>query len=141
MKSIFIVLLIAAVGAYFYFSKKQKQKPFTSKELILGKWKVDSWVPTMKPGPLSKFKGTSTKADDSSMKNFDFEFRKDSLVIQTFDKAIRDTSHYAFADTKELLLWDRRDSVKSKFLIAKIDSNDMTLMDKDSIAFYFRRIK
>jgi hypothetical protein len=141
MKSIFIVLLIAAVGAgvYFYFSKKQQGNSYNSKELILGKWKMDSLVAAMKPVPLLKSNGNSTRADDSSMKNFEFEFRKDSLVIQTFDKAIRDTSHYAFADEKRLLVWHRRDSVKSKFLIANIDSDNMTLLDKDSAAFYFRR--
>jgi hypothetical protein len=44
MKNVFIVLLIAAIGAgaYFYFSKKQKTYPANSKKLILGKWKLDS---------------------------------------------------------------------------------------------------
>jgi hypothetical protein len=44
MKNVFIVLLIAAVGAgvYFYFSNKQKTSTFNSEQLIIGKWKIDS---------------------------------------------------------------------------------------------------
>lgn len=143
MKNVIIVLLIAVLGTgvYFYLSKKQKSHSANSKELIVGKWKLDSLVIAKRPGSSSKSNESFMPLVDSSMSNFEFEFRKDSLILQTLDKKVQDTSHYEFADTKELLIWTHTDTAKAKFLIAKLDSTQLTLKDSDSAVFYFQRIK
>jgi hypothetical protein len=143
MKNVIIVLLIAVLGAgiYYYLSKKQNSHSANSKELIVGKWKIDSLVIAKRPGSSSISNQGFMPLVDSSMRNFEFEFRKDSLIFQTLDKKIWDTSHYAFADIKELLIWTHTDTTKAKFYIAKLDSTQLTLKDSDSAVFYFQRIK
>lgn len=140
MKNVLIVLLVAAIGAgvYFYFSKKQQASPPVSRELILGKWKIDSLV----------FKKDSSKAGnlfshlfDSSLHKYEVEFRKDSLVLQTNDERVEDTSHYELADGSTLLISHNNGDDKEKFNISKLDSSVMIANDKDSTVFYFRRIK
>ncbi|MFI5187693.1 MAG: hypothetical protein ACHQF0_13260 [Chitinophagales bacterium] len=144
MKKIFIVLLIAAigVGVYFYLSQKQNVSTPNSTELIIGKWKVDSLVtPNPADSSLKTRTGWIHAFFDTSLDKYDFEFRKDSLIIQTQDQKIQDTSHYEFTDDKDLLIWSNGDTVKTKWNIDKLDSTAMVVKDKDSSVFYFRRIK
>jgi len=141
MKTIFIVLLIAALGAgaYFYFSKKQKPSSADPKELIIGKWKIDSV-------DLSRSKDTSFNlialifaAGDSNIHKYQFEFTRDGSIIEDNHGRSEDTSHYQFTGEKELLVWDNRDSSGTKWTINKLDSINMVIQDKDSSVFCFRK--
>ena len=142
MKILIIVLLIAAIGAagYFYFGKKQNHSSQNSADLILGKWKIDSIV-TNEPTDSSKFHLDILSLVDSSLKSREFEFRKDSLVLQTQDGKVEDSSHYEFADNKNLLIWNSGDTTKERFSVTKLDSTMVILKDKDSASFYFRKLK
>jgi len=136
MKKVFIVLLVAAVGAgvYFYFSRKQKTVPSNSKELILGKWKLDSV--TDNNGESAR-DGFSLALLDSSQ----FEFRNDTLIFQSLKGKFKDTSQYKFSDDKNFTLWKNVDTATEKWRIEKLDSTVLILKDLDSAAFYLQRIK
>lgn len=139
MKKVFIVLLIAAVGVgvYFYFSKKQKISSVNSNELIVGKWKVDSLV----------FKKDTSIAGnlfshlfDSSLNKYEVEFRKDSLILKTYEGRVEDTSRYQFSNDTTLFISSINDGDKEMWNITRLDSSVMIARDKDSAAFYFKRI-
>ena len=140
MKILFIVLLIAAIGAaaYFYYGKKQHRSAQSSKELILGKWKIDS-IATNEPPDSSKFHLALFSLIDSSLKTREFEFRKDSLVFQTQDGKIEDSSHYEFTDNKNLLIWNSSDTTKEKFTVNRLDSLNLIILDKDNAQFIFKK--
>ncbi len=140
MKTIFIVLLIAALGAaaYFYFSKKQKPSSADPKELIVGKWKIDSL-------DISRSKDTSFNlialifaAGDSNLHKYEFEFTRDGSIIE--DNQGKDTSYYQFASDKELLVWDKKDNAKTNWAINKLDSLQLVVQSKDSTFLSFERI-
>lgn len=139
MKKVFIVLFIAAVGVgvYFYFSKKQKISSVNSSELIVGKWKVDSLV----------FKKDTSIAGnlfshlfDSSLNKYEVEFRKDSLILKTYEGRVEDTSRYQFSNDTTLFISSINDGDKEMWNITRLDSSVMIARDKDSAAFYFKRI-
>ena len=143
MKIVFLGLLVAAVGAgvYYDFNKRQNTPSSTSKDLIVDKWKMDSLV-------VNKARDSSVKSHegilnlvDSSLKKYEFEFRKDSLVLQTINGKTEDTSHYEFADSKNILIWSDKDSTKTKWNISKLDSTSLVVKDADSVVFYFQRMK
>jgi hypothetical protein len=140
MKNLFIVLLIAAIGAgvYLYFGKKQKRH-VVSKELIVGKWAIDSLKGLFTNSPNSQNRSLIS-AIDSNLKKIEFEFRNDSMVFQIFDEKILDTSHYSFANDKTILMWRNADTAKEKFRISTLDSSKLSFRDNDSVIFYFRRI-
>ncbi|HEV8285242.1 MAG TPA: hypothetical protein VGQ09_13085 [Chitinophagaceae bacterium] len=141
MKQIFIVLLIAAIGAgaYFYFTKKQKNSPSNSKELILGKWNVDS-IDVSKAKHSSALLGLLLAPDTAGHK-YQLEFLKDGLILEGNEQKLEDTTHYKFMDGKYLLLWDKSDTAKTKWNIEKIDSTVLILKDQDSTSLYFQRVK
>ncbi len=144
MKNVFIVLLIAAIGAgvYYYFNQKQKPYSSDSKELILGKWKIDSLVLSQAIDSSSKpWEGFLRKFLDSSLSKYEFEFRKDSLVFQTLNGKIQDTGYYEFADNKNVLLRDNNDTAKTKWMISKLDTSSLVVQDTDSARFFFKKIK
>ena|SRR5438046_1997441 len=143
MNIVFLGLLVAAVGAgvYYDFNKRQNTPSSTSKDLIVDKWKMDSLV-------VNKARDSSVKSHegilnlvDSSLKKYEFEFRKDSLVLQTINGKTEDTSHYEFADSKNILIWSDKDSTKTKWNISKLDSTSLVVKDADSAVFYFQRMK
>jgi hypothetical protein len=137
MKTIFIVLLLAALGAgaYFYFSQKQKSSA-DPKELIAGKWKIDSVN-------LSHTRDSSLAlafiVSDSNLHKYQFEIDK-GLIIQSLNGKTEDTSHYEFAGDRQLLVWSKNDSAKTKWTINKLDSLNMVVQDKDSTVFSFKKI-
>jgi len=142
MKNVFIVLLVAAIGAgaYFYFGKKQKTSSSNSKELILGKWKMDSLALTQTIDSSSRqWEGFLRTILDSSLNKYEFEFRKDSLVYQTLNGKIQDTGYYEFVDNKNLLLKSKTDT--AKWVINKLDSSNFVVEDNDNAKFFFQKVK
>jgi hypothetical protein len=141
MKSLFIVLLLAAigVGVYFYFSQKQKSSSSNRKELILGRWKVDSIVNGN--SDTSMHTGRFFSALDSSFKNYEVDFQNEGLIFQTHNGEMKDTSHYEFDDHGNLLSWSNNDSVKTKWNIERLGSLTLILKDRDGASFHLRRRK
>jgi hypothetical protein len=144
MKILIIVLLVAALGAgaYFYFGKKQPSSSQNSRELILGKWKIDSLVMKKTTDSLLQEEGlTFNLFDSGSLSKYQFEFKKDSSVLQTQDGKIEDSSRYEFADDKNLLIWSTNDTDKVKFAINRLDTSNLIIRDKDSAKFFFKKIQ
>jgi hypothetical protein len=141
MKNVFIVLLIAAIGAgvYYYFNQKQKGSLSTPKALILGKWKLDSMA--------DKHIDTTRRWDalfislDSAFRNYEVEVKKDIFISKSPNEEMKDTGYYQFADHVNVLTWSNRDTTRAKWSIERLDSAILILMDKDSTFFYFQRMK
>ena len=141
MKNLFIVLLIAAIGAgaYLYLGKEQNHNSLQPKKLIVGKWGIDSLKGffTNSSSPQNR---SLLDSIDSNFKKIEFEFRDDSMVIQTFDKKIFDTSYYSFANEQDILIWRNADTTtKEKFKIVTLDSSKLSLRDNDSTILYFSK--
>jgi len=140
MKIIITVLVIAALGAgaYFYFTKKQKPSSPNSKELIAGNWKIDSV-------DFSKSKDSSLAlalvVTDSNLHNYQFAIDTSGLIVQSLNGKASDTSHYEFANDKEVFVWSKRDTAKTKWQINKLDLVNLVVQDKDSLVFSFQKIE
>jgi hypothetical protein len=145
MKTIFAVLLIAALGAaaYFYFSKTQQPAQADPKELIVGNWKLDSIRVTP---PWSHRADSSLplafSVADSDLYNYQYDIEKKGVIIKTRNGKGEDTGQYDFVNDKELLLWSKTDSVKKiKWRIIKLDSLDFVIQGEDSAIISFKKVK
>jgi hypothetical protein len=143
MKLAIIVLLIAAIGGgvYYYFTQKKHRSSSHSNELILGKWKIDS-LSIIKSKELSADKLLSKLAvADSNCNRYEFEFSKNNSIYQNLDGKAKDTSHYELVDEKNILIWNGKDSSKTKFGINQLDSAKLVVQDKDSVLVTFKKVK
>src|SRR5689334_14013066 len=104
MKNVLIVLLMAAIGVgiYLYFSHKENSSMSRSEERIKGHWKVDSleWPQTNDRIASNNF----FPFMDSNVRNLEFEFRNDSVIVQTAGRKTADTGHYKLNTADELLI-------------------------------------
>jgi hypothetical protein len=144
MKIVFIVLLIAAIGGgvYYYSSHTQRYSSSDAKELIPGKWKIDSLVLSEAMDSSSNpWKKLPWNFIDSSLNSYEFDFTKDSLVFQTLNGKIPDTVHYMIAGTKNILLWSNNDTAKTKWTISKLDTLNLVVLDSDGARFFFKKLK
>lgn len=118
MKNVIIVLLIAAIGggAYYFFTKQKKQSPtqLTSRELIVGQWKLDS---------------------------LQFDFKENSTVFQSVNAKTIDTASYRFENEKTLMLKSKHDSIQKVWNIIKLDSLNLAVQDKDSNTLTFQKLQ
>jgi len=138
MKTIFTVLVLAALGAgaYFYFSKKHSASA-DPKELLAGKWKIDSVNLThSRDSSLA----LAFLVSDSNLHNYEFDMNKKGLIIQSLNGRTEDTSLYEMTGGEELLIWRQNDSVKSKWRINTLDSLNLVIQGKDSAVFTFKKI-
>jgi hypothetical protein len=142
MKIIFIVLLVAVLGAgtYYFFTRKNSS-PSNAKELIVGKWKIDSVDISRSTDSSLAIIALVLAAADSNLHNYQFDISGDGLIIGSLNGGVRDTSYYEFASEPEFLLWSAEDSVKTKWEIRKLDSANLVVQSKDSVIFYFQKIK
>jgi len=141
MKIIFIVLLIAAIGAgvYYYFSKKQKPYSSNFKELILAKWKIDSLV-IPKDDTISDLERTGISLD-SNYKKYSYRFTVDGFVFKLLSDSTKvDTSFYSWKNENELT-WSQiaRDSITMPLQVIKLNNDNLTLQSADSGKAYFKK--
>lgn len=138
MKKVFIVLLIAAIGAvvYFYFSRKPKTSIANSKELIIGKWKVDSLISKKDTTTFGKL---FSHLFDSHIYKYRVEFTKDNAVFTSNDEKV-DTGRYELVDKNTLLISRDASSGKERWNIGRLDSSVLSARDKDSSVLYLRRL-
>ncbi|MBM3416943.1 MAG: hypothetical protein FJY20_11000 [Bacteroidetes bacterium] len=132
MKKIFIGLLIAAAGAgvYFFLLKKKKDKPEAgnvNKELIIGKWKSESYEPVK----------------DSAQSTLLYEFQKDGIAYRSLnDTAKADTLHYSWKESAELFLKkNAADSSGISLKVNKLTADSLQVLGSDSISILFTRMK
>lgn len=138
MEKKFIVLLIAAVGVgvYFYFSKKQRTFASNSKELLVGKWKVESFqIPA--DDTVSDF------ARIGIASNSVYKFDTNGMILkQPFDSTATDTTFFTSVQ-KDELIWStsQKDSTFKPMQIVKLDLNDLVLQSHDNGRAVFRKLK
>lgn len=144
MKSIIVaVLLIAAVGAgvyFLFFNKKENviANEQVQKELIIGKWKLDSLVQSKEHPNL--FSGLATLID-SNFKNYSYQFQKDGKVLRLLkDSVQKDTTSYEWKE-KQLVFKQQGDSLVTLFTVSKLNQDSLVLLSKDSSVAYFTRFK
>ena len=142
-KIILAVILMAAAGGGIYYLLQKKKKHIdavltVNKELITGKWRIDSL-------DISRTKDSSIAlaflVTDSNLNKYEFEVDKNGVIIQSLNGVAEDTSHYEFTDRHQLLVWAKTDTTKIKWTISKLDSISMVVRDTDSTVFSFRKIK
>lgn len=140
MKLIFIGLLIAAagVGVYYYVNKTHTKSTKNLSQVLTGVWKVDS-LKIKSKWALSFGNGAPGLGTDSSLRQFDFDFKKNGLVLQTRNGIVNDSSRYRLQDSAHMMIWNGDDTTKFQILLSS-DADQMTL-ESDSISFYFRRSK
>jgi hypothetical protein len=141
MKTILIVLLIAAIGggAYYYFSNKKQNHSSSSQELVVGKWAVDS-VDASHSKDSSAMLVAVLLAPDSNGHKFQFEFLKNGQLVEGNEKKPGDTSYYEFDGNKDLLVWSKNDSAKTKLFVSKLDSLSFIVRDKDSVVYTLSKL-
>ena len=140
MKNVFIVLLIAALGgaAYFYFSKKKNNSIPDSTQLIVGKWRIDT-VDLSKSKDSNNIFASLLTMPDSNGRKLAFDFLKNGIILDSNSKNV-DTSFYEIEKEKDLLVWAKGDSAKTKWSIQKLDSLQLVVQDKDSALISFRKL-
>lgn len=144
MKSIIMaVLLVAAVGAgvYFLFLKKKNGIAGNDiqKELIIGKWKLDS-LSQSKDAP--KLIGGLVTIPDTNLTNYSYQFRQDGKILRLLrDSVQKDTSTYEWTKEQQLVFRQQDDSTATKFMVSKLNQDSLVLLSKDSSIAYFTRFK
>ncbi|HYV54234.1 MAG TPA: hypothetical protein VE933_06610 [Chitinophagaceae bacterium] len=143
MKKLFIGLLIIAAGAgtyYFLQKKKSNIAQHLDKELLVGQWKVNAVH--VSPGDSANL-AAILLLNDSTLKNTQYDFRKDGHFAQTpHDAAKKDSSYYEWNNKNELLIKESPgDSLSEIYTVNKLDKDSLVLQSKDSAVFVFTRIK
>jgi hypothetical protein len=142
VKAIIIVLLIAAIGigAYYYLSKKG-DSPLNSKELIIGKWEVDSI--RVKP-PWSRREDSSLphafSVANSDLYPYMYNIYKNGLIISSLNEKVKDSSHYQFLSDSIILISNKVGTSKW-WKIKELDSFNLILQGKDSAIFAFKKVR
>jgi hypothetical protein len=145
MKKIFIGLLVIAAGAgayYFLQTKKPLAENKSQKELLLGKWKMDT---------LSIHPRDSTTAAtigligmlDSNLFAYHYNFLPDGHILQSLrDSVTTDTSYYEWNKENELLIKEgTKDTTSEVFTISILNSDSLVILSKDSAGIVFTKLK
>ena len=142
MKQLIIGLLVIAAGAgAFYFLQKKKTSISIEKELLVGKWKLNSLDAKTKDS--SAYSLSAIAAIDSNLTKYHYDFRKDGNVFTSLTGSAKvDTSHYEWAK-KNRLTWkeNTRDSTGEVFTVTRLTNDSLLLLSKDSATFVFTRVK
>lgn len=142
--SIMAVLLIAAVGTgvYFLFFNKKKTEITGNKiqkELIVGKWKLDSLSHVKDPVKL--FAGLATMID-SNFSNYAYQFQQDGKVLRLFkDSVQKNSSSYEWTKEDHLLFKEENDSLGTKFTVFKLNKDSLVLQSLDSTMAVLTKVR
>jgi hypothetical protein len=148
MKNVIMaVLLIAAIGAGVYFLFFSKKKPAgeneIQKELVIGKWNMDS-LAAAKDSTKDGFALLLFAMDSNARKQvYDFQTSGQVLVSLPGDSLARqDTSSFAWGKANELL-WkeNAKDSIAELMTVVKLNKDSFVLQTKDSVLVYFKKVK
>src|SRR6266496_5337017 len=104
MKNLFIGLLIVAAGAgafFFLRNKKQSGEAGINKELLVGKWKLQSFQAGKDSGKI--FLSGITGPIDSNQSKYDYEFSNGDVVRSVGDSVRKSISYYEWK--KNQLVW------------------------------------
>jgi hypothetical protein len=126
------MLLITAVCALFacnLFGPKQS----TSKNLLLGKWKIDS-IATGKDSSAIGYLLLAMSINDSA--DYDYQFEKDSLTFYGKDSFV-DKATYSFNPTSGQLIIN--DSTTEYYIVKQHNDSITGLHGTDSSIIFLKR--
>ena len=145
MKKILIGLLIVAAGAAIYFLLPKQQKTISNldsqKELLIGKWKLDSLVYPQKPS-ADDFMTSVMGMVDSLYLQYQYDFDNAGIIhILKKDSLTKDSSRYEWSGDHQLK-WKEAapDTNAYLFNVNKLDTAKLELESSDSSRFLFSRL-
>jgi hypothetical protein len=140
-----VILLAAAGGGIYYLLEKKKQTEVTTinKELVLGRWKIDSLV-SQKDSTNDGFALLLFEMDSAASKLV-YDFQADGKVLvspPTDSIAKKDTSSFSWGKDKEFL-WKERitDPDADTMTVIKLSEKEFVLQSFDSVLIYLKRVK
>ena len=142
MKILIIGLLLAA-GAGYYFLQFKKTQPVNhiEKEMLTGKWKIDSIsIPHSDSNQLME--GVVSMFDSNFLKTR-YDFQKNGRIFQGRpDSAAIDTAYYEWGKKNELL-WKEtaRDSTPEIFTVASLTRDSLVFLTKDNSRIFLSRTR
>lgn len=138
-KTILAVIVLAAAGGavYYFLHNKKASSNSIQKELIIGRWKMDSLYEGKDSANL--FTGIMGTID-SNFFHYDYDFRQDGKILKLLkDSVQKDTSHYEWKK-QDVLLWkEQGDSIGESLTVSKLTSDSLVLQTKDSTTIYFKK--
>jgi len=146
-KIILAVILLAAAGGGIYYLLKKKKVEYSSttidKELVIGKWKIDSLVAQKDATNVGLALLLFAMDSNAKKQVYDFQINGQvfvSLPNDTLSK--KDTSAFTWGKDKELLWKEKHsDSAAELMLVIKLGKRDLVLRSADSTLVYFKKVK
>jgi hypothetical protein len=138
-----VILMAAAGGAVYYLLQKKKDHPVAlQKELVTGKWKLDSLVAINDSVNKSNF-ALLLFAMDTVARIREYDFQPDGYILITnpLDTASKkDSSFYTWGNEGEIR-WQEKaiDTASEVMRVIKLDRKEFVLRSSDSLLLYFRR--
>ena len=144
MKKVFIGLLIVAAGAAIFFLLQKKNKPAKSdiqKDLIIGKWKLDSLY-NLKDSS-SNLIAEAMKLVDPHLKNYEYEFTKGGAVrLWLKDSLTKDSTRYEWINNDQLV-WKEYslNKIIEVFEVSILRKDSLSLQSNDNVILSFTKAK
>ncbi|HEY6505965.1 MAG TPA: hypothetical protein VIZ28_18450 [Chitinophagaceae bacterium] len=144
MKKLFIGLLIIAAGAGTYFflqNKKPSVENNIQKELVTGKWKLNSFESM--PNDSSINVSVLLAAMESNFMKYRYDFKPGGNILRSVsDSAKADTSYYEWTKDNQLA-WKENaaDSTGELFSVMKLTNDSLLLLSGDSATLLFTKLK
>src|SRR4030095_526199 len=144
-KIILAVILVAAAGgaAYYLLQKKKHENLSINKELVIGKWKIDSLV--YKKDSTNDGLAFLLVAWDSIARKQEYNFQVNGeLFISLPNDPVskKDTFSFEWAKDKKLLWKEKHsDSAAESMTVIKLDKKDLVLRSADSTFVYFKKVQ
>lgn len=144
MKKTIAVLLLAVAGAGIFYVLQKKQKTIAAnsinKELILGKWKLDTLIlPSDSKG--NDFMTGIMGMIDPDLQKYHYTFSKDNTIsLSLHDSLIKDSSRYEWRGIDQLA-WKEwpNDTAGTLFRLITLNQDSLRLQSTDSTDMIFLR--
>lgn len=130
MKKTFIgLLIVAAVGAGIFLYLQKKSNPITTteirKELLIGKWQVESFQPVR----------------DSLQSKFRCNISADGIFLWSAGDSLKtDSLHYEWKNKNELVVKEN-DSTSITYVITRLTADSLQWQTPDSVQTLLTKLK
>jgi hypothetical protein len=144
MKKIFIGLLVIAAGAgayYFLQNKRPASKNQLQKELLIGKWKMDTLSGHPSDSALDATLALIVELD-SNLYDYHYDFLADGHILQSLDDTVTtDTSYYEWKGNELLIKQGTKNATAETFTISALNKDSLVMLSNDSASLAFTRLK
>jgi lipopolysaccharide export system protein LptC len=144
MKKIVIGLLVIAAGAgvyYFLQTKKTASENKLQKELLIGKWKMDS-LSVRSHDSTGEATIALIGALDSNFYTYHYDVLADGHILQSLhDTITTDTSYYEWKGNELLIKEGTKDTTAEAFTISTLTTDSLVILSKDSSSLVFSKLK